>query len=48
MAVLEGYAEHVMDAVGARRCSTDLDALRGALDRRRRERSGLHARCSSA
>ena len=40
MAVLEGYAEHVMDAVGGT-VLDDLDSLRGALDRRRRERSGF-------
>jgi coenzyme F420 biosynthesis associated uncharacterized protein len=40
MAVLEGYAEHVMDAVGAQ-VLPDLDALRAALERRRRDRSGL-------
>ncbi len=40
MALLEGYAEHVMDAVGASLLS-DLDAMRGAMDRRRTERSGL-------
>ena len=40
MAVLEGYAEHVMDAVGAE-ILPDLPQLRGALDRRRRDRSGL-------
>ena len=40
MAVLEGYAEHVMDAVGGT-VLDDLDTLRGALDRRRRERSGF-------
>ncbi len=40
MALLEGYAEHVMDAVGADLLS-DLDAMRGAMDRRRTERSGL-------
>jgi coenzyme F420 biosynthesis associated uncharacterized protein len=40
MAVLEGYAEHVMDAVGDD-VLDDLPALRGALDRRRRERSGF-------
>jgi coenzyme F420 biosynthesis associated uncharacterized protein len=40
MAVLEGYAEHVMDAVGGD-VLDDLDSLRGALDRRRRERSGF-------
>jgi coenzyme F420 biosynthesis associated uncharacterized protein len=40
MAVLEGYAEHVMDAVG-HDVLDDLPALRGALNRRRRERSGF-------
>jgi coenzyme F420 biosynthesis associated uncharacterized protein len=40
MAVLEGYAEHVMDAVGGD-VLEDLDSLRGALNRRRRERSGF-------
>ena len=40
MAVLEGYAEHVMDAVGAQ-VLPDLPKLRGAMDRRRRDRSGL-------
>ncbi|HYZ82358.1 MAG TPA: zinc-dependent metalloprotease [Solirubrobacteraceae bacterium] len=40
MAVLEGYAEHVMDAVGAS-LLPDLDHLRVGLERRRRERSGL-------
>jgi coenzyme F420 biosynthesis associated uncharacterized protein len=40
MAVLEGYAEHVMDAVGDD-VLDDLPALRGALNRRRRERSGF-------
>ena len=40
MAVLEGYAEHVMDAVGAELLD-DLPSLRAALNRRRRERSGL-------
>jgi coenzyme F420 biosynthesis associated uncharacterized protein len=40
MALLEGYAEHVMDAVGAS-LLTDLDAMRTAMDRRRTERSGL-------
>ena len=43
MAVLEGYAEHVMDAVGED-VLDDLGSLRGALNRRRRERSGLPAR----
>ena len=40
MAVLEGYAEHVMDAVGGD-VLDDLPALRSALNRRRRERSGF-------
>ncbi|HEX5781764.1 MAG TPA: zinc-dependent metalloprotease [Solirubrobacteraceae bacterium] len=40
MAVLEGYAEHVMDAVGGD-VLDDLDSMRVALDRRRRERSGF-------
>jgi coenzyme F420 biosynthesis associated uncharacterized protein len=40
MALLEGYAEHVMDAVGAG-LLTDLAAMRAAMDRRRTERSGL-------
>lgn len=40
MAVLEGYAEHVMDAVGAD-VLVDLPALRTAMSRRRRDRSGL-------
>jgi coenzyme F420 biosynthesis associated uncharacterized protein len=40
MAVLEGYAEHVMDAVGAE-ILPNLPQLRGAMDRRRRDRSGL-------
>jgi coenzyme F420 biosynthesis associated uncharacterized protein len=40
MALLEGYAEHVMDAVGTDLLS-DLDAMRAAMDRRRTERSGL-------
>jgi coenzyme F420 biosynthesis associated uncharacterized protein len=40
MALLEGYAEHVMDAVGAE-LLTDVDAMRAAMDRRRTERSGL-------
>ncbi len=40
MAVLEGYAEHVMDAVGAQ-VLEDLPSLRSALQRRRRDRSGL-------
>lgn len=39
MAVIEGHAEHVMDAVG-RDALPDLDALRAALDRRRATRSG--------
>ena len=40
MAVIEGHAEHVMDAVGADVLG-DLDALRAALDQRRRDRSPL-------
>jgi coenzyme F420 biosynthesis associated uncharacterized protein len=40
MAVLEGYAEHVMDAVGVD-VIEDLPRLREALQRRRHERSGL-------
>jgi coenzyme F420 biosynthesis associated uncharacterized protein len=39
MAVVEGHAEHVMDEVG-RDVLPDLDALRGALDRRRSGRTG--------
>ena len=38
MAVVEGYAEHVMDAVGARLLDT-LPELRAAMERRRRSRS---------
>jgi coenzyme F420 biosynthesis associated uncharacterized protein len=38
MAVVEGHAEHVMDAVGAEALDS-LDELRTALDRRRDERS---------
>ena len=40
MSVLEGYAEHVMDAVGAT-VLDDLPGLRNALGKRRRDRSGL-------
>ncbi|HET9736888.1 MAG TPA: zinc-dependent metalloprotease [Solirubrobacteraceae bacterium] len=40
MALIEGYAEHVMDAVGAGLLD-DLDAMRAAMTRRRTERSGL-------
>jgi coenzyme F420 biosynthesis associated uncharacterized protein len=40
MALLEGYAEHVMDAVGADLLD-DLPSMRAALERRRRERSGF-------
>jgi coenzyme F420 biosynthesis associated uncharacterized protein len=40
MSVLEGYAEHVMDAVGARMLAS-LPALRAALQRRRESRTGL-------
>lgn len=39
MALVEGHAEHVMDAVGAD-VLDDLDGLRAALDRRREERRG--------
>ncbi len=40
MAVLEGYAEHVMDAVGAT-VLDDLPGLRAALGKRRHDRSGF-------
>ncbi|MEA2280755.1 MAG: hypothetical protein QOK21_1362 [Solirubrobacteraceae bacterium] len=40
MALLEGYAEHVMDAVGADLLE-DLPAMRSALERRRREKTGF-------
>lgn len=40
MAVLEGYAEHVMDVVGVDLLPR-LPELRAAMDRRRRERTGL-------
>jgi coenzyme F420 biosynthesis associated uncharacterized protein len=40
MALIEGYAEHVMDAVGADLLD-DVAALRAAMDRRCQERSGL-------
>ncbi len=40
MALIEGYAEHVMDAVGASLLD-DLDSMRSAMTRRRSERSGL-------
>ncbi len=40
MALIEGYAEHVMDAVGETMLP-DLPHLREGLERRRRERSGL-------
>jgi coenzyme F420 biosynthesis associated uncharacterized protein len=40
MALLEGYAEHVMDAVGTDLLA-DLESMRRAMDRRRAERSGL-------
>ena len=40
MAVLEGYAEHVMDAVGEG-VIPDLAELRGGLERRRADRTGL-------
>jgi putative hydrolase len=38
--VLEGYAEHVMDVTGAQ-ILDDLPGLRSAMQRRRRDRSGL-------
>ena len=40
MAVLEGYAEHVMDVTGAQ-VLDDLPGLRSAMQQRRRDRSGL-------
>ncbi len=40
MAVIEGYSEHVMDAVGAE-VLPDLDSLRSAMERRRRSRSAV-------
>ena len=40
MALIEGYAEHVMDAVGAD-VLPDLPGMRTAMERRRRDRSGL-------
>jgi coenzyme F420 biosynthesis associated uncharacterized protein len=40
MALIEGYAEHVMDAVGEQ-VLPDLPGLREGLERRRRERTGL-------
>ena len=40
MAVLEGYAEHVMDVTGAQ-ILDDLPALRSAMQKRRRDRSGF-------
>ncbi len=40
MAVLEGYAEHVMDAVGAD-VIEDLPRMRAAMERRRADRTGL-------
>jgi coenzyme F420 biosynthesis associated uncharacterized protein len=40
MALLEGYAEHVMDAVGAD-LLPDLPGLRAAMQRRRTERTGF-------
>ena len=40
MAVLEGYAEHVMDAVGAG-VLDDLPGMRSALGKRRHDRSGF-------
>ena len=41
MAVLEGYAEHVMDAVGARRPRRPARACAPRCGKRRRDRSGL-------
>ena len=38
MAVIEGYSEHVMDAIAPRR-SPDHERLRAAMDARRRSRS---------
>jgi coenzyme F420 biosynthesis associated uncharacterized protein len=38
MAVVEGYSEHVMDSIGER-AIPDREALRAAMDRRRRSRS---------
>ncbi len=40
MALIEGYAEHVMDAVGEQ-LLPDLERLRVGLERRRRERTGF-------
>jgi coenzyme F420 biosynthesis associated uncharacterized protein len=40
MAVVEGHAEHVMDAVG-RDALRDLDSMRAAMTRRRSERPGV-------
>ena len=40
MAVVEGYAEHVMDAVGEQ-LLPNLPELREALDKRRRDRTGM-------
>jgi len=40
MALVEGYAEHVMDAVGAG-VVPGVPRLRAAMERRRRDRSGL-------
>ena len=40
MALVEGYAEHVMDAVGESMLP-DLERLRQGLERRRRSQSGL-------
>ena len=40
MAVLEGYAEHVMDAVGVQ-ILDDLPEMRAAMSKRRRDRSGF-------
>ena len=47
MAVVEGHAEHVMDAVGADALD-DLDELRAALDRRRADKPPAAARAREA
>lgn len=43
MALVEGHAEHVMDAAGAEALGDDLPQLRAALERRRAERPMLGA-----
>ena len=47
MAVLEGYAEHVMDAVGAGLLPS-LPSCASGLERRRRDRSRRSSGCSRA